>query len=162
MFLQSDWFKRHRDAARTQRGFSLLELMVVMLVVLALAGIALPQLQAALYAYRLNSAVSASTWAIQTTRYQAIMHGYSYQVAFNAANNTFQVLSEAPGGPGFSDVGSAVPFASSVVAFSASTTLQFSPNGSVTAVLGQMNYSVSYGGATKTVTVSNYGSITVQ
>jgi prepilin-type N-terminal cleavage/methylation domain-containing protein len=159
MFLQSDWFKRRR--AETQRGFSLLELMVVMLVVLVLAGIALPQLQAALYTYRLNGAVSASTWAIQTTRYQAIMHGYSYQVAFNAANNTFQVLSEPAGGPSFSDVGTAVPFASSVVAFSASTTLQFSPNGSVTAVLGQMNYSVSYGGATKTVTVSNYGSITV-
>ena len=42
------------------------------------------------------------------------------------------------------------------------TTLQFSPNGSVTAVAGTLGYTVSYQGATKTVTVSNYGSIKVQ
>ena len=133
-----------------------------MLIALIVLAMALPQIQAAIYTYRLNAAVSATTWAIQTTRYQAIMHGYPYQVALNKANNTYQVLSEPGGTAAFSAVGTAVPMATSVIAFSASTTLQFSPNGSVSAVLGSMTYSVSYGGATKNVTVSNYGSITVQ
>jgi prepilin-type N-terminal cleavage/methylation domain-containing protein len=162
VFSQFQWFKRRRASAQGQCGFTLLELMVVLLVVLVLSALAIPQVQAALYAYRLNAAVSASTWAIQTTRYQAIMHGYPYQVALNKANNTYQVLSEPGGTAAFSAVGTAVPMATSVIAFSASTTLQFSPNGSVSAVLGSMTYSVSYGGATKNVTVSNYGSITVQ
>jgi prepilin-type N-terminal cleavage/methylation domain-containing protein len=161
VFLQFTWSIKHRSAARRRRGFSLVELMVVVLVVLVLTAMAIPQIQAALYTYRLNAAVSASTWAIQTTRYQAIMHGYPYQVAFNAAQNSFQILSEPGGVTPFANVGTAVPFAPTVVIFSPSTTLQFSPNGSVTAVLGQMIYTVAYQGATKTVTVSNYGSITV-
>ena len=136
--------------------------MVVLLVVLVLSAFAIPQIQAALYSYRLNAAVSASSWAIQTTRYQAIMHGYPYQIAFSAAQNTYQVSSEPGGTAAFSAIGTAVPFATSVIAFSASTTLQFSPNGSVTPVLGSMTYSISYAGATKNVTVSNYGSITIQ
>lgn len=163
--------KRHRSAARrtarsatlkSQHGFSLLELLVVVLVVLTLSALAIPQLQAALYAYRLNAAVSASTWAIQTTRYQAIMHGYPYQLALSASKNTYQVLSEPGGTAAFSNVGTAVPMATMVIVFSPSTTLQFSPNGSVSAILGSMTYSVAYGGATKNVTVTNYGSVTSQ
>ena len=108
--------------------------MVVMLVVLVLSAIALPQVQAALNSYRLNAAVSASTWAIQTTRYQAI-----------------------------SNVGTPVPIANQLITFSTSTTLQFSPNGSVSPILGAMTYSISsIQGGTKNVTVSNYGSITIQ
>jgi prepilin-type N-terminal cleavage/methylation domain-containing protein len=164
-------FKGHRCAAqrttrnalpKSQHGFTLLELLVVVLVVLVLSALAIPQLQAALYAYRLNAAVSASTWAIQTTRYQAIMHGYPYQIALNAANNTYQVLSEPGGTAAFSNVGTAVPMGTMVIVFSPSTTLQFSPNGSVSAILGSMTYSVAYGGATKNVTVTNYGSVTAQ
>jgi hypothetical protein len=52
--------------------------------------------------------------------------------------------------------------ATMVIVFSPSTTLQFSPNGSVSAILGSMTYSVAYGGATKNVTVTNYGSVTSQ
>ena len=171
MLFQFQWFKRRRNTTREtvlsaslkkRGGFSLLELLVVLLVVSALSAIALPQLQSALYSYRLNAAVSASTWAIQTTRYQAIMHGYPYQVALNAANNTYQVLSEPGGTAAFSNVGTAVPMATMVIVFSPSTTLQFSPNGSVSAILGSMTYSVAYGGATKNVTVTNYGSVTSQ
>jgi prepilin-type N-terminal cleavage/methylation domain-containing protein len=159
---QTDKRRTARSAApKGLRGFTLLELLVVMLVVLVLSGIALPQVQAALSSYQLNSAVSAATWAIQTTRYQAIMHGYPYQVAFNAANNTYQVSSEPGGAAAFSNVGTAVPIGNQLITFSTSTTYQFSPNGSVSAVLGLMTFSVSNQNATKNVAVSNYGSITV-
>jgi prepilin-type N-terminal cleavage/methylation domain-containing protein len=162
VFSQFHLCKGRQTGARKQRGFSLIEISVVMLIALIVLAMALPQIQAAIYTYRLNAAVSATTWAIQTTRYQAIMHGYPYQVAFNAAQNSFQILSEPGGSLTFANVGGAVPFAPAVVAFSTNTTLQFSPNGSVTAVAGTLGYTVSYQGATKTVTVSNYGSIKVQ
>jgi hypothetical protein len=89
------------------------------------------------------------------------MHGYPYQVAFNAANNTYQVSSEPGGAAAFSNVGTAVPIGNQLITFSTSTTYQFSPNGSVSAVLGLMTFSVSNQNATKNVAVSNYGSITV-
>jgi Tfp pilus assembly protein FimT len=139
----------------------MLELMVVLFIVGVMTAMAIPQVEAALDTYRLNSAVSSVTWAIQTTRYQAIMHGYPYKVAISAANNTYQVSSTSGGG-GFANVGSAVPIANQLVTISAATTFQFSPNGSVSAALGNMNFTVSSEGATKTITVSNYGSITVQ
>ena len=171
MLSQVEWFKRletkkrriARNAAhKRSRGFTLLELLIVMLVILVLSGIALPQIQAALSTYKLNSAVSATTWAIQTTRYQAIMHGYPYEVAFNAANNTYQVSSEPGGAAAFANVGNAVPFGNQLITFNTNTTYQFSPNGSVSTVLGLMTYSISNQNATHNVTVSNYGSITVQ
>ncbi|MGO9641015.1 MAG: Tfp pilus assembly protein FimT/FimU [Candidatus Acidiferrales bacterium] len=155
-------FKGSHTARNTQRGFSMVELMIVLLVILLLTAIALPQIQAALNFYRLNSAVGAVTWAVQSTRYQAIMHGYPYQVAFNATTNNYQVLSEPGGAVAFSNVGSAVPISGDAITLSQTEVLQFSPNGSVSAVTGQMNFSISYMGSTKTVTVSNYGSISVQ
>jgi type II secretion system protein H len=154
-------FKCRKSSAPRQRGFTMLELMVVLFIVGVMTAMAIPQVEAALDTYRLNSAVSSVTWAIQTTRYQAIMHGYPYQVAINAANNTYQV-SSTTGGASFANLGTAVPIANQLVTISTDTTFQFSPNGSVSAALGNMNFTVSSEGATKTVTVSNYGSITVQ
>ena len=112
--------------------------------------------------YQLSAAVDSATGAIQGARYQAIMHGYPYQVAFDTTQNTFQVLSEAPPATSFTSTGGAVPLSSVPITLSAATTLQFKPNGSVSATVGTMTFSISYHGATKTLTVSKYGSITVQ
>ena len=90
------------------------------------------------------------------------MHGYPYQIAFDATQNTYQVLSEPPGAAAFANVGGPIPLSGSPVALGASTTLQFKGNGSVSATVGQMNLSISYRGVTKTLTVSNYGSISTQ
>jgi Tfp pilus assembly protein FimT len=140
----------------------MIEMLIVITIALILTAMAIPATTSTIANYKLSSAVDSATGAIQTTRYQAIMHGYTYQVAFSNVNNTFQVLSEVPPATTFSNVGLAVPLSGSQITLSAPTTLQFKPNGSVSAVVGAMNFTISYSGNTKTVTVSNYGSISVQ
>jgi hypothetical protein len=54
-----------------------------------------------------------------------------------------------------------VPMASSPVTVSATTTLTFSPNGTVALVAGSQTITFTYLGLTETVTVTNYGSVTV-
>lgn len=143
-------------------GHTMIEMLIVITIALILTAMAIPATTSVVSNYRLSAAVDSATGAIQTTRYQAIMHGYPYQVAFNTVNNTFQVLSEVPPAATFSNVGVAVPLSGSQITLSAPTTLQFKPNGSVSAVVGAMNFTISYYGTTKTLTVSNYGSISVQ
>jgi hypothetical protein len=41
------------------------------------------------------------------------------------------------------------------------TTLQFKPNGSVSATTGALTFQLTYQGMTKTITVSTYGNISV-
>jgi Tfp pilus assembly protein FimT len=148
--------------AHSMAGFTLIEMMFVILLALVMGAMAIPATQSAMATMDLNAAVDSVEGAIQATRYQAIMHGYPYQVAFNNTNNTFQVLSEVPPATTFSDVNGGVPVSGDPVTLSASPTYQFKANGSVSAVAGAMSFSVSYKGTTKTLTVSNYGSITIQ
>jgi Tfp pilus assembly protein FimT len=129
---------------------------------MVMGAMAIPITQAAMWNFQLSAAVDSVTGAIQTTRYQAIMHGYPYQVTIDATHNTFQVLSEAPPATSFTNVGNAVPLSAVPITVSTATTLQFKGNGAVSATTGAMSFTISYKGTTKTLTVSNYGSITVQ
>jgi len=151
-----------RIRSRSTAGFSLIELLLVVIISLILAAFAIPATRSAIANYQLSAAIDSATGAIQTTRYQAIMHGYQYQVAFNNTQNTYQVLSEAPPATTFTDVNNAVPLSAEPITVSGPTTLQFKPNGSVSAILGAMSFTITYNGVTRTVTVSNYGSIHVQ
>jgi len=124
--------------------------------------ISVPMTKTALKAYHLNAAVSAVTGAIQSTRYQAIMHGYHYNITFDTASQSYQVGSKAPPATGFSNVGTAIPWCpTGDVTMSPSTTLEFFPGGTVTATTGSMSFSVSNGTTTKTITVSGVGNVTV-
>ena len=151
---------QHR--CRSSAGYSMVELLVVVMVSLVMGAMAIPATRTAMASYQLTSAIDTATGAIQGARYQAIMHGYQYQVAFSATQNTFQVLSEVPPATTFSNVGNSVPISASPVTLSAATTLLFKPNGSISATVGAMNFTISYNNTTKTVTVSKYGSINVQ
>ncbi len=155
-------------------GFSILETLVVVAIGLVMAAITIPTARTAIASYQLDAAVDSAAGAIQGTRYQAIMHGYPYQVDFNAAANQFQILNEVPPAATFSAVGTAVPISSSAVAMAVGTAssgstghliLQLKPNGSVITSSGQAMpaiITISYNGTTKTLTVSNYGSVSIQ
>jgi Tfp pilus assembly protein FimT len=143
-------------------GMGLVELLIVLLVVGTLCAIGIPATRSSVAKYQLSAAVDTVTGAIQSTRYLAIRSGYPYQIQFDATQNTYQILSEVPPATSFSTVGSAVPLSSSPVTLSAATTLQFKANGAVSATVGAMNFSITYNHVTKTLTVSNYGSISVQ
>jgi Tfp pilus assembly protein FimT len=145
-----------------------------MLVGSILTAMAFPVAQSAIASLQLDAAVDSASGAIQSTRYQAIMHGYPYQVDINATTNTFQISNEVPPASTFSPVGSSVPISGSNITIGVGTTnssssghliLQLKANGSVTASSGQSmpaSFTISYNGTTKTLTVSNYGAISVQ
>jgi type IV fimbrial biogenesis protein FimT len=165
--------KRNREQ-RTTAGFSMLEVALVMMIALVMAAMAIPSARSAIASYELSAAVDSVTGAIQGARYQAIMHGYLYQVDVNGTTNTIQVSSEIPPATTYSVTGAALPISSDPVTVGVGTPnsssvghaiLQFKPNGAILIASGQaapMSLTVSYNGTTKTVTVSNYGSITVQ
>jgi prepilin-type N-terminal cleavage/methylation domain-containing protein len=141
-------------------GFSLVELLIVMAIGIILTAIPVPQIRTQLYNYRLNSAVAMSKWAIQSTRFQALMKGYPYQVAFSAASTNYQIQN-LPSGTTYQNVGNVVPLASWPMLLSTNTTINFKPNGAVTTSVGTNTFTITYMGTTKTITVSNYGNVTV-
>jgi flagellar hook protein FlgE len=140
---------------------------VVIMIALVLMGFAIPAVSNAVGNYRLHGAVASATWAIQSTRYQALMEGYPFEVTFNSSTNAYQILSAAtPGAPTtFSNVGSTVPMSGTAMSINQTTTYTFTPMGLVTAnpatALSTSPLTVTAWGNTATINVSNYGNITV-
>src|SRR5579872_5503089 len=116
----------HRKARR-DRGYSLVELVIVMLIGTVLTAMAIPQVKSQVNTYRLNSAVAMAKWAIQSTRFQALMKGYPYQVVFTASTKSYQIQN-LPSGTTYSNVGGTVPLAAWPMTVSADTTINFKPN----------------------------------
>ncbi len=164
--IRSSSLARH---PRTARGFSLLELVVVVAIAMIVSAMAVPAIQRQLQLYSLRSAVSAVTGAIQSTRYQAIYHGCQYQLAINAATNTYTIANMNPaaaGGlcqAGFGPASAAIPIPGRGVTVTASVTIVFHPSGQVQATVGSMNpIQLNYAGfLPELITVSNYGGINV-
>ena len=146
-----------------RRGFSMVELLVVMLIGGILTAMAIPQVQSGINQYRLDGAIASSTWAIQSTRYEALVQGVQYQVVFTKATNSYQIQSSADGGVTFSNAAgtSAVPLSGVATALNQDTTLRFKPNGFVSAPVGALNFTMTYKGLSSQVCVSNYANIKV-
>jgi Tfp pilus assembly protein FimT len=149
-------------------GFSLIELAMVMLISMITAGFALPIVQTTVQKYRLKSATASATWAIQSTRFQALMEGYPYEVTFSGStggvNPTYQIADEPVGSSSFSNVGTAVPVSGAPVVLGATTVFIFQPNGTVAtspASTAPYTFTIAYSGTTETITVSNYGNVDV-
>lgn len=158
-------FHRRKSMAA---GFTAIELCMVVLISGVIAAFALPITKDVLNSYRLRSAISSVTWAIQSTRFQALMAGYPFQVTFtgdsNGNNPTYQIASKASGASSYSNVGSSVPVSGSPVNLTATTVVQFQPNGTVTVTSGGATVTtmqLSYSGNSNTITVSSYGNLTV-
>lgn len=159
--------RRMRHTFLTQRlrakasGYSLVELIMGLLIGTILTAMAVPQVKTIQDQYRLRGAVASATWAIQSTRFQALMAGYPYQVVLTKSTNSYQIQNLPPGAAAYANVGGAVPISGSNVSMNQDTTLQFQPNGTITATKGALNFTLTYSGSTKTITVSNYGNISV-
>ena len=146
----------------------MIELSIVLLIAMVIAGMAVPIIKSSINSYRLRSAVASATWAIQSTRFQALMESYSFKVTIqgdaSGNNPTYQIASQPPGAAGFSNVGTAVPLSGSPVNLTAATVIQFKPNGTVTVTQGgtaATSFQISYVGNSNTITVSNYGNLSI-
>src|ERR1700692_4764397 len=137
------------------RGFTLVEMLVVVVVGTILTVMAIPSVTSGVRSYRLRGAVSNVTWAIHSTRYQALMEGYQFQVVFSSSANTYQIQSMAPPAVSFSNVGTSVPFSSYPVVLSADTSLSFKPNGYVTPAVGALIFTITYQGVCQKLSVTN-------
>jgi prepilin-type N-terminal cleavage/methylation domain-containing protein len=155
--------KRTRTSPRgNARGFSLAEMLIVLTVGTILTIMVVPSVNSGLRNYRIDGAISSITWAIHSTRYQALMSGYPYQVAFTGSANAYQIQNSPPANNGtYSNVGTSVPFSSYPVVLSADTTLNFRPNGYVTATTGVLNFTITYQGVCQRLTVTNYGNVSI-
>jgi Tfp pilus assembly protein FimT len=172
MTSRAAWIPRSPLASPRHRrtlGYSLIEMVLVVSILLLMAVLAIPLLNNIMNAYRLRSAVSAVTGFIQSARYQALASGYGYQVVLNKATSTIQIQSDPNRIGTYTNF--CVPAASSCpiplsgsgipVVLGADTTLQFRPSGIVTATTGSTTLTLAYGGKTETITVSSYGNVKV-
>ncbi len=155
--------RRKRLSRHPMRGFSLLELMVVLSIMVVVMAMALPIVQSSMANYQLQSAVSSVTGVIQSTRYRAISQGYPFQLVFSHAAGTYGLKSSPTNNGVFTNVAGwgPVPFGNTSTTLGADATLQFSGGGSVKATTGTMTLVLTRSGRTGTITVSNYGNVNV-
>jgi len=168
--------RKDRSGAQGQcgkhaRGFTLLELVFVILIVLVMTAMAAPLVNNTVSFFRLRGAVSSVTGAIQSTRYQAIFQGCPYQIVFTAATSTYQVQSQCPAGGPFVNFCSPATLAvcpkpisgsGTPITLNADITMTFSPGGKITSATAPMVMVLTYGGKPpENITVSSYGSINV-
>ena len=165
------WVGQNQDKA--SGGFTLVELIFVILIVLIMAVIALPLMNNVSSYFKLRGAVSSATGAIQSTRYQAIFQGCPFQVVFTAATGNYQVTNSCPNTGVFTNfcqsgaTSCPVPISGSgnKITLNADLTLTFSPGGRVTSAAfpnGGINMTLTYPGKTpEVITISSYGSINV-
>jgi prepilin-type N-terminal cleavage/methylation domain-containing protein len=155
-----------RAPARGDRGFSMIEIIMAMLVGVILTAIAIPQVRSGMNSYRLNSAVAMTKWAIQSTRFQALEKGYAYQVAFSATNLNYKIQ-YATDNVTFTDVKDSsnntiyTPLSAWPMTLNADTTIKFQANGFVSVTTGSTPFSLTYQGTCQQIAVSNYGSVSV-
>jgi prepilin-type N-terminal cleavage/methylation domain-containing protein len=160
---------------RAATGFTLIEMVVVIAIGMVLTGMAIPVTINALRSYRLTSAVSAATGAIQSTRYSAIMHGYPYEITFIPATDSYQIYTMIPPATTYSPVVSIdgttyptypIPITGSPgeISISRAVTYQFVAGGTVTETSTPMNLVfqiTSSNGGSNTITVSGVGNVSV-
>ena len=117
------------------RGFTIVELLIVVLVGGILTAISIPIFQGAMANMQLNSTVSAISAALSQTRYAAIMNSQVYTLAIAAPANTYVVTNVGTG-----IANAAVPLPSTAIAINGGTNATYTytmcPNGTVSGAGG--------------------------
>ena len=152
---------------RASRGFSAIEMLVVVAITGVLGALAFPAFMTSLSGYRLNAATSSISGAIQATRFQAIAQGYKYQLVLTSSNLSYQVSKMVPPATTYTNVGSAIPIARTgdvTLVGGTSFTWVFLGNGTVQGAGGGAipTLQISNGSVTRTITMSGVGNVTVQ
>jgi type II secretion system protein H len=165
------WQHEIAPAEHKSAGFTLIELIVCVVIVVLMTAMAVPLLQNAIGNFKLRGAISSITGAIQSTRYQAINQGIPYQIVFDSTAKTYQIQNQPGGAGAYVNVCNGglascpVPMAgdSSSVTLNTDTTLKFSPGGKVSSTNNvAMTMLITYTGKpVETIKVSSYGNINV-
>ena len=160
--------KQTRETRITRAGFTMIETAMVLLIAMITAAFALPIVQTTVNKYQLKAATSGATWAIQSTRFQALMarlsvsgdlqwrHGRTQ----SHVSNRQQAAREPPRTRTWA---ASVPLSGKPVVLGATDGLAVPAqrngghvNPSSTA---PYTFTIAYSGTTETITVSNYGNI---
>ena len=157
-----------RFLRRAERGFTIVELLIVVLVGTLLTAISVPLYHTAMMNVQMNSMVSAITGAVSQTRYAAIMNAQVYTLAITAPANTYVVSNVTA-----STSNAAIPLPSTAIAINSGTSATYTftlcPNGAVYGAGGTCptspvtvppSISVSNNGSQINITVSGVGNVT--
>jgi|SRR5579862_8874279 len=83
MFLKSLTCNRHNEGMRARRGFSLLELMIVVAITMTVMAIAVPKFLTAYYNMRLKAACADLSGLMQKGRIQAARENAVFQIQYS-------------------------------------------------------------------------------
>ena len=67
---------RRKTTRNASAGFTMMEMLITVAILMVLTAFGVPSMLSTIDTFKLNSATNAASWAIQTTRYQALMKGY--------------------------------------------------------------------------------------
>lgn len=172
--IRSSQIRKGATVRARARGFSMLELVIVLAIAMVLAGMAIPFIGNTLRVYKMRSAVTSITGAVSNARYQAIFHGCKTQIVFTAATYTYQISSQQPAFGGqaclaaYAPISAVLPLMGKGVTLNQNVTMTFSPGGGVSSVpvMNPIQMILTYPGFTatvpqETIQVSTYGNVTV-
>ena len=145
---------------RQEDGFSALEIVIIVMVILVLAAISVPNMVAASRSYKVTIAAEALSQQLNRCRQEAVRKNQLVPIQVTAHTTAIDL---DDGGTDYTDDGTLV-----TVASDATITLVSPTNGIVTFTSrGEMpigsnpNFTVSYGGRSRSVTIDPRGAVTI-